>query len=67
MAKETSVADLVREHLELQREFNQYVREHGFKVGEYHAPPPGSFLERYRKRWLEITHLLTPALHNPDE
>lgn len=58
---------LIEEHIKLQRELREYIKEHGFDYGEYCAAPPGSFYEQYRKRWLELTHKLTPALGHPGE
>lgn len=58
---------LVEEHLKLQNEFRDYVRQHGFNYGEYTAPPPGSFYESYRKRWTELTRKITTPLHDPSE
>lgn len=57
---------LIQEHLRLQQQFMDYVREHGFDYAEYCSPTPGSFYETYRKRWTEITRAITPALH-PEE
>lgn len=56
----------IQEHLKLQQEFKDYVSRHGFDYAEYCAPPPGSFYESYRKRWTQLTRLITPALHPED-
>ncbi len=58
---------LIEEHIKLQREFREYIKEHGFDYAEYCAPAPGSFYERYRQRWLDLTHKLTPAHEHPGE
>lgn len=58
---------LVQEHLKLQNEFREYVRQNGFNYGEYAAPPPGSFYESYRKRWTELTRKITTPLRGPSE
>lgn len=57
---------LVQEHIKLQNEFMEYIRQNGFDYAEYSSPTPGSYYDRYRKRWLEITHAITPALHPED-
>lgn len=54
---------LVQEHIKLQNEFMEYIKKNGFDYAEYCAPTPGSFYDTYRKRWLELTHAITPALH----
>lgn len=52
----------IKEHLELQREFKEYVDKNGFDYAAYCGPAPGSFYERYRKRWAEVTNKLTTPL-----
>jgi hypothetical protein len=58
----TEHAKLVEEHLKLQQEFHDYVKKNGFKAAEFYNPPAGSFFERYRKRWSEITEEICPVL-----
>lgn len=58
--------ELVQEHLRLQAQLMEHIREHGFDYDEYCSPSPGSFYALYRKRWTEITRAITPALH-PEE
>lgn len=58
---------LVQEHIKLQNDMREYVRQHGFNYGEYIAPKPGSFFESYRRRWSELTRSITTPLHRADE
>ena len=53
----------VLEHIKLQNEFRDYVAKNGFDYGEYCAPAPGSFYEKYKQRWIELTHAIAPSLH----
>ena len=57
---------LVLEHLKLQDEFREYVKKHGFDPNEYYSPTPGSFYEKYKKRWTELTREMTPVMHSED-
>lgn len=52
-------AQMVKEHLELQKEFMDYVGKNGFDSAAFYSPQPGSFFERYRKRWEEISLAIT--------
>jgi hypothetical protein len=58
MDEQTAVA----EHIKLQNEFLDYVKKNGFSFADYCAPKPGSFYEKYRKRWDEIGKVIAPEL-----
>ena len=53
---------IIAEHLKLQREFREYIDKNGFDYGEYCSAPPGSFYEKYRKRFKEISEVVAPEL-----
>lgn len=41
---------VIDEKLKLDKEFQDYVNEHGFDYAQYCAPPAGSWYESYRRR-----------------
>jgi len=52
----------VAEHIKLQNEFLAYVKKNGFDYAEYCNPKPGSWMDNYRKRYVEITSVIAPEL-----
>ncbi len=53
---------LIRERIELQNAYRNYVAQNGFNYQEYLSPAPGSFYDTYRRRLEEINTVLAPAL-----
>ncbi len=52
---------VIQEKLALDREFQDYVKAHGFDYAQYCAPSPGSWYESYRKRVKAVEdQMLTP-------
>ena len=60
-------AALVRERIELQNAYRDYVAQNGFDYQQYLSPPPGSFFETYKQRLAEINEVLAPALRHSRE
>jgi hypothetical protein len=50
--------EAAQELAELQRAYAVHNREHGFNYAEYVNPPPGSFVEHYKRRCAELTKQL---------
>lgn len=53
---------LGRELAELQKAYQEYIAKNGLDYREYLNPPPGSFLEKYKKRKAEIDAVIAPPL-----
>lgn len=58
---------LIRERIELQNAYRDYVARNGFDYSEYVSPPPDSFFDRYRRRVAEINAVIAPALRYSSE
>ncbi|PKM43920.1 MAG: hypothetical protein CVV05_13840 [Gammaproteobacteria bacterium HGW-Gammaproteobacteria-1] len=44
-----------KEMIQLEADYLAHVNKHGFSYREYSNPPPGSFMEKYKKRMAELT------------
>ncbi|RCX28324.1 hypothetical protein [Thioalbus denitrificans] len=53
---------LIRERIELQNAYREYVAQNGFDYQEYVCAQPGSFYHTYKTRLAEINAVLAPEL-----
>jgi hypothetical protein len=55
---DANIETAVRELMVLQRQYAEYTSQPEFRFEEYCNPQPGSFMEHYRRRALELAREL---------
>jgi hypothetical protein len=59
----SSKQELIKEMLEMQKKFTSYEQANGVDPQEYFTPEPGSELDGYRQKYMEIAMKVVDMAH----
>jgi hypothetical protein len=59
----SSKAELIKEMLEMQKKFADYEHKNGVDPQEYFTPEPGSELDGYRQKYMEMAMKVVDMAH----